>query len=269
MARREAVPAWLILAALIAIGANVLATAMTNVTIGLMGSMTEFAVSVRAHDLALLPYYLGVVYPAATLASGAYLWPIVQYFRHGVAEPASAIVQRRTVNSPLVIAGIGLLPWLISATGFPIATLIHFGSWAPELASQQVVSPLVNGFLAATVIYLVLDWLFRSIVVPSVFPHGRLAEVTGVLALGVRGRLVVFLLAAAFTPLFTVLGLIRAATAHVATGPARPMFWPRSPVRARSPRRLRRARPRLYAAARAHPDAAVGGGGGPAPHPAR
>ena len=45
----------------------------TRVTIGLMGSMTEFAVSVREHDLALLPFYLGVVYPAATLASGAYL----------------------------------------------------------------------------------------------------------------------------------------------------------------------------------------------------
>ena len=55
-------------------------------------------------------------------------------------------------------------------------------------------------------------------VVPRVFPDGRLAEVAGSLALGVRGRLLVFLLAVAFAPLFTVLGLIRAAAAHVATG---------------------------------------------------
>ena len=218
MARRELVPRWLILVVLIAIGANVLATSMTGVTVGLMGSMTERAVTVRSHDLMLLPYFLGLVYPAATVASGVYLWPILRFFNHGCVQPASPLVQRRTVNAPLVIAAIGFLPWLISATAFPIATVVHFGGWAPELASQQVVSPLVNGFLAATVIYLVLDWLFRAMVVPHVFPHGRLAEVAGALALGVRGRLVVFLLAVAFTPLFTVLGLIRAATAHVATG---------------------------------------------------
>jgi adenylate cyclase len=218
MARHEAVPGWLILLVLIAIGANILATTMTGVTVELMRSKTDFAVAVRGHDLALVPYYIGIVYPAATLASFIYLWPIVHFFHRGCAPPASPLLQRRTVNAPLVIAGIGFLPWLISAAGFPLATAIHFGRWAPELASQQVLSPLVNGFLAATVIYLVLDWLFRARVVPRVFPDGRLSEVAGALALGVRGRLVVFLLAVAFTPLFTVLGLIRAATAHVSTG---------------------------------------------------
>ena len=53
---------------------------------------------------------------------------------------------------------------------------------------------------------------------PRVFPDGLLAEVPGSLALGVRARLLVFLLAVAFTPLFTVLGLIRAAATRAATG---------------------------------------------------
>jgi adenylate cyclase len=217
-ARREFIPRWLLAVILIALGANMLAGAMTRVTVDLMASTSEFAKAVRARDLALLPYYQAVVYPAATLAAGAYLWPIIHHFRCDPERAAPLLVQQRTVSAPLVVAGIGLVPWLVSALAFPLATVVQFGSWAPDLASQQVLSPLVNGFLAATVIYLVLDWLFRAMVVPRVFPDGRLAEVPGALALGVRGRLVVFLLAVAFIPLFTVLGLIRAAAAHLASG---------------------------------------------------
>jgi adenylate cyclase len=217
-ARRETVPKWVLLGVVIALSANTLAAAMTEVTIGLMGSLTPFAVAVRAHDLAWLHYYRAIVYPGATLAVALYIWPIIRHFRCDPDQRASPLLQRRTINAPLVVAGIGFLPWLISALAFPLATVVQFGRWAPELASQQVISPLVNGFLAAAVIYLILDALFRAMVVPRVFPDGRLAEVPGSVALGVRGRLVVFLLAVAFTPLFTVLGLIQAAAAHVATG---------------------------------------------------
>src|SRR5215470_15980049 len=124
MARHEAVPRWLILLVLIAIGANVLATSMTRVTVELMGSRTEFAIAVRAHDRALLPYYLLIVYPAATLASFFYLWPILRFFYGGCVQPPPPLVQRRTVNASLAIAGIGFLPWLVSAVGFPVATVI-------------------------------------------------------------------------------------------------------------------------------------------------
>ncbi len=218
MARREAVPRWLLLGTLIALGANVLASEMTEVTIDLMRSTSAFATQVRARDLALIPYYYALVYPSALAVVAIYLSPIIVHFRCDPDRPATATVQRRTVNAPLFVAAIGFLPWVVSAIGFPLATVATFGHWAPELASQQVLSPLVNGFLAAAVIYLILDWLFRAMVVPRVFPDGRLAEVRGSLALGVRGRLVIVLLAVAFTPLFTVLGLVRAAAAHVATG---------------------------------------------------
>ena len=73
MATREIVPRWLILLVLVAIGANLLATTMTGVTIGLMGSMTPFAVALRNRDVALLPYFLAIVYPAATLGALLYL----------------------------------------------------------------------------------------------------------------------------------------------------------------------------------------------------
>jgi adenylate cyclase len=220
MTKGESVPRWVLLGTLIALGANLLASAMTNVTIDLMGSISPFAMTVRARDLKIVHYYEAVAYPAALCAIGYYLWPIIRHFRCDPDQPATLLVQRRTINAPLVVAGIGFLPWWLSAICFPLATLVQFGRWSPELASQQVLSPLVNGFLAAAVIYLVLDWLFRAMVVPRVFPHGRLVEVPGSVALGVRGRLVVVLLAVAFMPAFTVVGLIRAATAHVATGAA-------------------------------------------------
>jgi len=221
MTEREAVPGWLVVGALIALAANFLAGGMTDVTIGLMRSKSPFADAVRAYDWSLIPLYNAVAYPTATAAIAWYVWPIVRHFRcdaTAAAGPAGLVVARRTVNAPLVVAAIGFLPWLLNALVFPLMTLAHFGRWAPELASQQIISPLVNGFLAATTTYLLLDWLFRAWVVPRVFPDGGAAHVPGALAFGVRARLLVFLLAVAFTPLFTVLGLIRAASARVATG---------------------------------------------------
>jgi adenylate cyclase len=53
---------------------------------------------------------------------------------------------------------------------------------------------------------------------PRVFPAGQLVEVAGSLAPGVRARLLIFLIAVAFAPLFTMLGLIRAAAARIAAG---------------------------------------------------
>jgi adenylate cyclase len=84
--------------------------------------------------------------------------------------------------------------------------------------SQQVLSPLVNGFLAATTSYLVTDWLFRRRVVPHVFPAGHTTAIGGTAALGVGARLGVYLVAVAFVPLFTMLGLIRAAAVRLDAG---------------------------------------------------
>ena len=84
--------------------------------------------------------------------------------------------------------------------------------------SQQVLGPLVNGFLATTVSYLLVDWLFRSMVTPTVFPQGRVAAVSGSLAPGVRARLLLFLIAVAFIPLFMLLGLVRAAAVRLEAG---------------------------------------------------
>src|SRR5260221_9156226 len=100
MARREAVPRWLLLGTLIAVGATLLASAMTQVPMDLMRSTSAFAETVRQHDLALVWYYQALVYPSAILAVIFYLSPIIRHFRCDPDRPAPPIVQRRTVNAP-------------------------------------------------------------------------------------------------------------------------------------------------------------------------
>ena len=211
------IPAWLVVVALIVLLANALATLATTGTIELMRGMSDFASAVRKRDLMLLDGYL----VAATLVEGtvviAYLLPLVRYFA-GDLRGASPVVRRRAINAPAAIGLIGFAPWLASAFFFPAVTLVHFGRWSGELMSQQVLSPLVNGFLAATTSYLLVDLVFQRMVKPRVFPDGDLMQVDGSIAPGVRLRLLVFLLAVAFAPLFTMLGLVRAASVRFAAG---------------------------------------------------
>src|SRR5205823_4135400 len=144
--------------------------------------------------------------------------PIVLYFRQGCPAPAPLAVRRRVISAPLVVTLVAFAGWLAGLLVFPPLTILRFGRWSPELMSQQVLSPLVNGFLAATTSYLFIEWVFRRMVVPRTFPGGRLTEVSCTLALGVQGRLLVFLVAVAFVPLFTLFGLVRAAVVRLDTG---------------------------------------------------
>ncbi len=214
----DRIPAWLWLGALITVGSNLLAVFTSSRTFGAMGGVSDFALAVHRQSERLALYYNPVAFIGTSAIIYVYLRPIIIYFTHQRGEPASLLVQRRAVSTPLTVAFMGLVPWLLACVVFPAAAFITFGRWSPELMSQQVLSPLVSGFLAATTTYLLLDWLFRARIAPHVFPAGRLAEAPGALMLGVRGRLLVFLLAVAFTPLFTMLGLVRAAVARLDAG---------------------------------------------------
>jgi len=213
------VPAWLLLAFAAALAVHVAAGLTTAITIELMRNLSPFAVRVRAFDLALLPYWRAVSYPATIWFLLAYVWPLVLYFRCGATRPADLVVQRRAVSFPTVLAIGGMAPWLVSTVLFPLLTYFQFGRWSTDLMSQQVLSPLVNGFLAATTSYLLVDWVFRSRVIPFVFPDGSsIAEVPGAWAVRVRTRMLVFLTAVAFIPLFSMLGLARTAQVRLDEG---------------------------------------------------
>jgi adenylate cyclase len=207
---------WLTLGCLLSV--NLLAGVTTRLTVDLMRSLSAFAVAVRARDLAILPAYQCAMYLVATTVIALYLWPLIAYFRGGAAGPASVRVQRRVVGGPLFLAAASFIPWVFGSVFFPLLTVYQFGRWSPELASQHVLSPLVNGFLATATGYLLVEWIFRVQVVPVAFPHGRLTAVPGARPLGVQARLLIFLLAVAFVPLFTLLGLVRAAATRLAGG---------------------------------------------------
>ena len=216
--RGSVVPAWLALAALIVIAANLLAGVTAYVTIELMHGVSPFALEARAFELSILPYWRCFSYGLGFLIVLLYLKPVILYFRCGAAEGASELVRRRVTNAPAVLAFVGFGLWVTSIVVFPALTVWHFGHWSTDLMSQQVLGPIVNGFLATTVSYLVVDWLFRVMVTPTVFPQGRVAAVSGSLAPGVRTRLLLFLIAVAFIPLFMLLGLVRAAAVRLEAG---------------------------------------------------
>lgn len=210
--------AWLALAVLVTIGVHLLAGAATEGTVGAMRAMSPFATEVRRLDAAWIPLYNFMSYPMVATAIVLYALPLVQFGWAGPGAVPSASVQRRALSAPLVIALFGFAPWLASLAAFPLLTVAQFGRWSPDLMSQHILSPLVNGFLAATATYFLLDWIFRRQIVPRVFAPGDRLDVPGTRALGVRGRLFVFLVAVAFVPMFSMLGLSRGAVDRVASG---------------------------------------------------
>jgi len=106
--RPVSIPGWVFLSLVAVVGANVLAGSATAVTISLMRSASDFAETVRDHDLTWLPYWRTVVYAAGIGFSVVYLWPIISFFRCGTTPSSPPPkVQRRAVSAPVVVAVIG------------------------------------------------------------------------------------------------------------------------------------------------------------------
>ncbi len=209
---------WLLVMTLTSLASHATGVVMTQVTIGFMRGMSEFAVAVREHDLTYLPCFRAITFPTVTLVAIGYLWPLFRYSLTGYQGSAPPVVQRRTLGAPLVTAALGFATWVFGAAFFVIVTMCHFGHWSAELVSQHVFSPLVAGFLASTTSYLLVESMMRAQIVPRVFRDGRLSAAPRAFALGVGARLGVLMIAVAFTPLFTMLGLFTAAEDRVATG---------------------------------------------------
>jgi adenylate cyclase len=216
--RRNPRHSWLLIGGLATVSAHALAVAVQRYTGAAMGGVSEFALRAQALAWHLTPPFSLVAFPAVTVFTVAYLTPIVREFGPRRTAPTPVFIERRIVSLPLVSALAGLTPWLVASVFFPGATYIAFGRWSPELLSSQVFSPLVGGFLASTTTYFLFDWIVRARIAPLVFPAGQLRAVPGALVLGVRARMLVFLVAVAFTPLFTMLGIVRATIDRIHAG---------------------------------------------------
>ncbi len=211
-------PLWFWLSFGVSIAANNVAGIAAEESIALMSRVSDFAEQVRQYNLQFLIYWTGSAYPTVIAILYWYLRPVLSWFEGGCVHPAPLLVRRRVVSAPLVSAFAGYVAWLIGIPLFIGITLGAFGRWAPELASQHVFTPMINGFLAATICYFVIDGIYRSAVYPKVFPEGGLTSVPGAIVLGVRGRFFVLLLALSFVPMFVMLGLTRAAEVRLLRG---------------------------------------------------
>src|SRR5262249_8519078 len=179
MARRGGVPRWFLETAVIAIGANLLASYTTGLTIDLMRRGSALAREPRVHELALLPWFRLVAYAVLVPTIVAYLWPIAHWVPGSASERVPPWVQGRVVSAPLVVALLGFTGWIASIVVFPLATVLRTGRWSPDLMSQQILAPLLNGFLAATTTYLLVDLVFRRPGVRPGFPERRLSSPPG------------------------------------------------------------------------------------------
>ncbi len=212
------VPGWFLVTFTVVVAANLLAGLTTRNTVSLMGGISRFAIESRRFEVAIIPYWNGISYVVAAGCLWLYLRPLLCFFRDGCPEPSPVDARRRALGGPLAIAAIGFSFWLASVPLFILVTVLRTGRWSTDLMSQQVLSPIVNGFLAFTTTYLVVDWVFRKMVVPRVFPDGRIARDDSTAAPGVLGRMLIFLTAVAFIPIFTLLGLVRSAAVRIEAG---------------------------------------------------
>jgi adenylate cyclase len=211
---------WLSVGIAVTLATHIMGIAMSGVTVDLMRGTTDFANVVLEHDRTYYPLFRAITFPGTTLAMLAYAWPLVRHSLAGYPAPVPPLVQRRTLGLPLVVALLSFGAWIGGIVFFVSLTLHRFGRWGPELVSQHVFSPLVAGFLASTTSYLLLEGIVRARIVPRVFPDGRIRIGPSALTLGVGARLAILIVAVAFTPLFTMLGLIMAAEDRVLTGHA-------------------------------------------------
>lgn len=210
-------PPWFFMTFAAAVLANRIAGVTAEESIALMSRVSQFAVDVREHSLQYVMWWQGVAYPTVIGFLYWYLRPLLAWYQNGRVQPVPLLVQKRAISAPLMTALSGFLAWIIGIPLFIGITIGAFGTWSPELASQHLFTPLINGYLASVLSYFVTDRIYRLFVYPAVFPEGGLASVPGALVLGVRGRFFQLLLALSFIPMFVMLGLTRAARVRLNT----------------------------------------------------
>ena len=211
-------PGWFWLTFAVAVAANRVAGLAAAESIALMSRVSDFAEEVRDYTVQYMPYWQGIAYPTVIAFLYGYLRPLLSWFEQGAVQPPSLLVQRRALSAPLVYALAGFGAWVAGVPLFIGITLGAFGRWSPELASQHIFTPVINGYLASTITFFVVDRIYRAVVYPKVFPEGGLPAVPGAIVLGVRGRFFQLLTALSFIPMFVMLGLARAAEVRLARG---------------------------------------------------
>lgn len=216
--RRRSGLAWLVTGTFASLASHGLVFIVSGLTSpALRGTSRLAAQAAVASDRFAAPYNLSA-FVVTTALSIVYLLPIARFFLKDAGQPAPAKVRRRVLGMPLFLSVMALVPWIGGIVWFVTLTVVRLRGWAGDLAPEQVLAPIVSGFLAATGQYLMLDWITRERIVPLVFPDGNLSTEEPAWTLAVGARFTVLAAAIGFTPAFALLGLVTAASERVAAG---------------------------------------------------
>ena len=211
---------WIAAGTLLSVSAHIIATGLARVIGRAMRGTSDLATqAIVVHRPFDQPYVIAA-FVVVTTVSFAYLLPLVRYFlRRDGSEPSPA-AQRRAIGAPLALSIITIVPWIGGIATFVGVTIVRFGRWSDDMLSEQVITPALSGFVAATAQYLMLEWVFRERIVPLVFPDGGLRAVRRAPFLPVAARLVVLAFALGSIPAFAMLGVIAAANDRIVAGVA-------------------------------------------------
>ncbi|MBI5506791.1 MAG: HAMP domain-containing protein [Deltaproteobacteria bacterium] len=220
ISRRRSGLDWLAVGTLASLAPHGLAVFVSSLTgLAMRGTSRLATQAAAANDPFDGPYRV-IAFVVTTAFALAYLVPVARFFVADAGEPAPPLVRRRVLGAPLFLSVMALVPWVGGIVWFVGLTLARFGRWTGDLTAEQIVAPIISGFLAATGQYLFLEWIMRERVVPLVFPEGRLSKEESAWTLPVGARLFVLAVALGLTPAFTLLGLVMAASDRIAAGRA-------------------------------------------------
>ncbi|MFC1836524.1 adenylate/guanylate cyclase domain-containing protein [Thermodesulfobacteriota bacterium] len=127
----------------------------------------------------------------------------------GVLETA----RRRVINLPFLAGLMNLMAWVIPAVAFPA------WSWYqhPEAALNVGVHILYNfsnAVMITLLAFVLLEEACRRLVIPRLFPDGRLREQPGTLVLTIRAKLMILYGAVCFIPMFQMVLIVNANALH-------------------------------------------------------
>jgi adenylate cyclase len=209
---------WGLLLAVVSAGSHLIGVAASRLTEGLMRGASDLAVAAYEYRMTVGGIYNLLAFPLTGLAVVLYLRPVIAYSLDPTPQRASQTVRRRMITAPQALAGITFVPWLLNVVVFPWITVARFGRWSPELLSQEILSPLISGFLASTTTFLLVELIFRTYYAPLAYPHRRGLGDAGARSIGVTLRLLVLAFTIGFIPAFTMWGLVGAAQNRVQGG---------------------------------------------------
>src|SRR5262245_45195721 len=162
--------------------------------------------------------YNAVGYP---LAVGIWAWaalslrrPIRRLLRGAPVSPASlARARRRAINLPWWGLGVSAPVWLLCIPVFLLSLRAASDPAHPPEAAlywHLSVSFVISALVACTLAFFVVELASQRLLFPVLFRDARPASTPGALALGLRGRMLLWALAGGVSPLVSMMLLILA-----------------------------------------------------------